>query len=66
MALARAYCDKKRIKQPVEQKEVVRVMNRLMRAGYSSTAIFKLLRSWKVAPPVEEVAEDDGYGLPEF
>ena len=66
VALARAYCDKKRIKQPVEQKEVVRVMNRLMRAGYSSTAIFKLLRSWKVAPPVEEVAEDDGYGLPEF
>ena len=65
MALARAYCEKKRIKQPVEQKEVVRVMNRLMRAGYSSTAIFKLLRGWKVEV-AEEPVEDDGYGLPEF
>jgi regulatory protein len=65
VALARAYCERKRIPQPAEQKEVVRVMNRLMRAGYSSTAIFKLLRSWKVA--VEESAvEDDGYDLPEF
>ena len=47
VALARAYCEKKRIKQPSgvdAQKQTVRVMNRLMRAGYSSTAIFKLLR----------------------
>ena len=38
-------------------------MNRLMRAGYSSAAIFKLLRGWKV-----EVAEEDleGAELPEF
>ena len=59
----------KRIKPPAgveRQKETVRVMNRLMRAGYSSPAIFKLLRGWKVEAPVEETAEDDGYGLPEF
>jgi regulatory protein len=69
VALARAYCERKRIKQPVEQKEVVRVMNRLMRAGYSSTAIFKLLRSWKVAVP-ESGDDSDSYAerddLPEF
>ena len=65
VALARAYVERKRIKQPVEQKEVVRVMNRLIRAGYSSNAIFKLFRSWKVEVPVE--GDSDQYGeLPEF
>ncbi len=68
VALARAYCERKRIQPPSgadAQKQTVRLMNRLMRAGYSSTAIFKLLRIWKVA--VEENAvEDDGYDLPQF
>jgi regulatory protein len=64
--LVRAYCARKRIQQPEEQKDVVRVMNRLMRAGYSSGAIFKMLRSWKVEVP-EVAAESDQYGdLPEF
>ncbi len=62
VALARAYCERKRIQQPVEQKDVARVMSRLMRAGYSSTAIYKLLRSWKVDVP-EELEDED---LPEF
>ena len=38
-------------------------MNRLMRAGYGSNAIFKLLRSWKVE--VVEGADSDGYGVDE-
>jgi regulatory protein len=64
--LARAYCARKRIQPPVEQKETVRVMNRLMRAGYSSGAIFKLLRSWKVEAP-EGGGDSDSYGdMPEF
>ena len=65
VSLARAYCERKRIKQPSGpdvQKETVRLMNRLMRAGYSSSAIFKLLRSWKVEVQ-ESYMEDD---LPEF
>ena len=65
VALARAYVERKRIRKPVEQKEVVRVMNRLVRAGYSSGAIFKLLRGWEVAVP-EERGDSDQYGdLPE-
>jgi regulatory protein len=55
--LARAFCEKKRIQPPSgpdAQKQTVRLMGRLMRAGYSSNAIFKLLRSWKV-----EVEETD-------
>lgn len=61
--LARAYCTKKRIKQPAGanvQKETVRVMNRLMRAGYGSGAIFKLLRSWRVEAP-ESGGDSDSY-----
>jgi regulatory protein len=73
VALARAYCERKRMKQPGTgkpsadvQKETVRVMNRLLRAGFSSNAIFKLLRSWNVAPPVEESDVVDSDDLPEF
>ena len=67
--LVRAYCARKRIQQPAGpdvQKEAVRVMNRLMRAGYTSGAIYKLLRSWKVEVP-EVAADSDQYAeLPEF
>ena len=67
--LARDYCSRKRIQKPVEQKEVVRVMNRLMRAGYSSGAIFKLLRTWHIELP-ESGPDSDSYAerddLPEF
>ena len=63
VALARAFCERKRIKPPAgpeRQKETVRVMNRLMRAGYSANAIFKLLASWKVEAP-EVSADLDSY-----
>lgn len=69
VALARAYCERKRMQPPSgpeAQKQTVRLMNRLMRAGYSSTAIFKLLRTWKVAPPEEDAGEPDAYDLPDF
>lgn len=69
VALARAYCERKRMKKPEgadAQKQTVRLLNRLMRAGYSSTAIFKLLRAWKVETPAEDADEAEGYDLPEF
>jgi regulatory protein len=73
VALARAYCERKRMKQPGKgepgadvQKETVRVMNRLLRAGFSSNAIFKLLRSWNVAPPVEESEVAEPSDVPEL
>ncbi|HEV2710498.1 MAG TPA: regulatory protein RecX [Edaphobacter sp.] len=49
VALAREYIARKRLKQPSgpdAQKQTVRVMGRLMRAGFSSSAIFKVLRAW--------------------
>ncbi len=54
--LAREYIARKRMKQPSgpeAKKETVRTMNRLMRAGFSSNAIFKVLRAW--GAPVEEI-----------
>jgi regulatory protein len=56
VALAREYIARKRMKQPSgvdAKKETVRTMNRLMRAGFSSNAIFKVLRGW--GAPVEEI-----------
>lgn len=77
VALARAYVERKRMKRPGggdAKKETARVMGRLMRAGFSSTAIFKLLRQWEVpaeAIPEEGGADSDSYAereedLPEF
>jgi regulatory protein len=66
--LARAYCARKRIQQPSGEnakKETVRLMNRLMRAGYSSGAIFKLLRSWSVEVPGEGAGDSDQYDTDE-
>jgi regulatory protein len=58
--LARQYIARKRMKQPSgpnAQKETVRAMNRLMRAGFSSNAIFKVLREWNVE--VDEVVLEE-------
>ena len=41
--------------EAIAQKETVRAMNRLLRAGFSSRAIFKVLREWELP---EEVAEE--------
>ena len=59
VALARAYCARKRMNKPKDQKETVRMMNRLVRAGYSSGSIFKLLRSWEVAVPEDDLGDPD-------
>ncbi len=54
LALVRRYAERKRLKPPVNEKETARVMGRLLRAGFGSTAIWKLLRGWRVE--VDETA----------
>ena len=57
VVLAREYIARKRMKQPSgenAQKETARAMNRLLRAGFSSRAVYKVLREWDV-----EVNESD-------
>ena len=73
VVLARQYIARKRMKQPSganAQKETVRTMNRLMRAGFSSNAIFKVLKAWDL--PEEALAgvdeggvDSDSYAEPE-
>jgi regulatory protein len=57
VALARQYIARKRMKQPSgenTQKETVRAMNRLLRAGFSSRAVFKVLGEWNVSEDLME------------
>ena len=51
-ALARQYVERKRMRKPENEKETARAMRRLMAAGFSSKAIWAVLRSW--GSPVEE------------
>jgi regulatory protein len=46
--LARRHLERKRVKRPANQKETARVMRLLMRAGFSTGVIFKILKSWNV------------------
>ena len=55
-ALARQYVERKRMKKPQNEKETARAMRRLMAAGFSSKAIWAVLRGW--GSPVEEVEID--------
>ena len=47
-ALAREHLDRKRIRKPENPKETARVMRRLVGAGFSTGAIYKILRQWDV------------------
>ena len=57
VALAREYCARKRMKQPTHEKETARTMGRLLRAGFSSGTVFKVLRQWGVEVEEFEVEE---------
>jgi regulatory protein len=53
-ALAREHLERKRIRKPENEKETARVMRRLVTAGFSTGAIYKILRQWDV--PEESLA----------
>jgi regulatory protein len=46
--LARRFLARKRKQQPVTPKETNRVMNLMLRAGFSTKTIYKILRNWNV------------------
>jgi regulatory protein len=45
---ARAYLRRKRLEKPVNQKQTARIFRQLMRAGFGSKTIFKILKQWDV------------------
>jgi regulatory protein len=46
--LARKHLVRKRVRQPSNEKETARVMRLLVRAGFSTGVIFKILKNWQV------------------
>jgi regulatory protein len=59
VALARQYVERKRLKQPSgereqRQKETAKIMRRLVTAGFSSRAVWAVLRDW-AGSDIEEV-----------
>lgn len=46
--LARAYLHRKRIQKPASRKDAARVFRTLVRAGFGSRVIFRILKMWKV------------------
>jgi regulatory protein len=45
---AREYLRRKRLKKPNDQKQAARIFRQLIRAGFGSKTIFKILRNWDV------------------
>ena len=46
--LARRHLERKRVQKPATEKEAARVMRMLMRAGFSTRVIFRILKKWDV------------------
>ncbi len=60
--LARRFCERKRIAPPADKKETARVMGRLLRAGFGSAAVWKLLRGWRVEVDETEIEDAEPNG----
>jgi regulatory protein len=61
--LAREHLERKRIPKPTNQKETMRVVRRLVAAGFTMSVIYKILRQWDV--PDEELAGLEDMGNPD-
>jgi regulatory protein len=46
--LARRHLERKRVQKPTNEKEATRVMRMLVRAGFSTGVIFRILKKWDV------------------
>ena len=58
-SLARQFLERKRMKQPTNEKESARVMRRLVAAGFSLSTVYKVLRTWGIDEPALLEIEDD-------
>ena len=50
--LARQFLERKRIKKPASQREAARIFRTLLRAGFSTGIIYKVLKKWNVEDEV--------------
>src|SRR5277367_4524494 len=64
--LAWRHLERKRVKKPANEKEAARVMRLLLRAGFSTSVIFKILKKWDVDDEVLialESVDEEGQNL---
>jgi regulatory protein len=57
--LAREYLRRKRLKKPADAKGAARIYRSLLRAGYTSRTIFRILRQWDVDDEVLTALESE-------
>ena len=57
--LARQYLRRKRLKKPADAKDAARIFRTLMRAGYTSRTIFRILKQWDVEDEVLTALESE-------
>lgn len=62
--LAAQFLERKRLKKPKNQRESARVFRMLMRAGFSSGTIFKVLKRWNVDDETIAVLESEAEASP--
>jgi regulatory protein len=63
--LARQYLERKRLRKPSGDRESARIFRTLLRAGFSSATIFKILKKWHVPDETLDVLEGEQESLPE-
>ncbi|HKO10485.1 MAG TPA: RecX family transcriptional regulator, partial [Acidobacteriaceae bacterium] len=66
--LARRHLERKRVRKPGNEKETARVARMLMRAGFSTGTIVRVLKKWDVGDDALlaiETADPDESGTPE-
>jgi regulatory protein len=56
---AREYLRRKRLKKPQDKKQAARVFRQLMRGGFGSKTIFKILKKWDVDDEVLEALDSE-------
>jgi len=57
--LARDYLRRKRLKKPEDAKDAARIFRNLMRAGYTSRTIVRILKQWDVEDEVLTALESE-------
>jgi regulatory protein len=57
-ALAREFLRRRRLAKPADQKQAARVFRALVRAGFTSRVIFRILKKWDVDEEVLSALEE--------
>ncbi len=57
--LARQFLQRKRLKKPADQKQAARIFRTMVRAGFGSRVIFRILKQWDVDEETLSVLESE-------